>query len=198
MAKNNGYPIGIINDLRTKLTTRKCQQHTPTIPYNKKRWVTVNYYSPMIRCITNLFKHSDLKIAFRATYTLQQLSNQQTNTNPSRIYKVKCNTCNKAYVRQSGRSIDIRHKENIWYIRSNYPHSAYAMHILQNRHEYGTTKDTLQLLKTCRKSTHMNCWETLYVQIFHQHKILITEQQIGDINPLYELANTTGIIPCNP
>ena len=36
------------------------------------------------------------------------------------------------------------------------------------------------------------------MQIFHQHKILITEQQIGDINPLYELANTTGILPCNP
>jgi hypothetical protein len=26
-AKYNGYPIGIINDLRTKLTSRKHQQH---------------------------------------------------------------------------------------------------------------------------------------------------------------------------
>jgi len=157
----------------------------------------------MIRCITNLFKHSDLKIAFRATNNLQQQQQQQqpeqqTNKNPSRIYKLKCNTCNKVYVGQSGRSIDIRQTEHIRYIRSNNPQSAYAMHILQNRHEYGTTRDTLQLLKTCRKSTHMNCWETLYLQIFHQHKTLITEQQIGDINPLYELAITTGILPCNP
>jgi len=36
------------------------------------------------------------------------------------------------------------------------------------------------------------------MQIFHQHKMLITEQQIGDINPLYEHANTTGTLPCNP
>jgi len=27
MAKNNGYPVGIINDLRTKLTSKKHQQH---------------------------------------------------------------------------------------------------------------------------------------------------------------------------
>jgi len=55
MAKNNGYPIGIINGLRTKLIVRNRQQHPSTIPCNKRRWVTFNYYSPMIRSITNLF-----------------------------------------------------------------------------------------------------------------------------------------------
>jgi len=59
----------------------------------------------------------------------------------------------KAYVGQSGRSINIRHKEHIRDIRTNNPQSAYAMHVLQNRHEYGTIENTLQLLKTCRKST---------------------------------------------
>jgi len=153
----------------------------------------------MIRLITNLFKHSDLNLSFRATNTLQQqLSEKQNNKNARGIYKLECNTCNKAYVGQSGRSIDIRHKERIRCIRTNNPLSAYAMHIIQNRHEYGTIENTLQLLKACRKSTRMNCWETLYMQIFHQHKVLITEQQIGDINPLYELANTTRILPRNP
>ena len=55
--------------------------------------------------------------------------------------------------------------------------------------------DTLLLLKTCRKGTRMNCWETLYMQVFHQNNILITEQQIGGSNPLYELANTKQILP---
>jgi len=156
-----------------------------TIPYNKRRWVTFNYYSPMIRRITNLFKHSDLNIALRATNTLQQqLSEKQTNKNPSGICKLKCNTCNKAYVGQLGRSIDIRHKEHVMYIWTNNTLSAYAVHFLQNKHEYGTIEDTPQLLKTCRKSTCMNCGETLYMQIFHQHKVLITEQQVSDINPL--------------
>ena len=105
MAKNNGYPIGIINDLRTKLTSKKHQQHPPpptTTTYNKIKWIIFNYYRPMKRHITNLFKHSDLNIAFGATNTLQQqLPEKQNNTNPSGIYKLKCNTCNKTYVRQS-------------------------------------------------------------------------------------------------
>ena len=29
----------------------------------------------------------------------------------------------------------------------------------------------------------MNCWEALYMQVFHQYKVLITEQQVSDTNP---------------
>jgi len=36
------------------------------------------------------------------------------------------------------------------------------------------------------------------MQILHQHKILITEQQTGEKKPLYELANTTASLLCNP
>jgi len=39
----------------------------------------------------------------------------------------------------------------------------------------------------------MNCWETFYIQAFYQHKILITKQQVIDINPLYELEDTSCI-----
>ena len=30
----------------------------------------------------------------------------------------------------------------------------------------------------------MNCWEALYTQVFHQHEMLITEQEISEPNPL--------------
>jgi len=127
-----------------------------TIPHNNT-WVTFTYFSTIIRRITHLFKHSNLNIAFRATNTIQQqLSETSTNENPSGIYKLKCNTCNNLYVGQSGRSVNVRHKEHIRYIRTNNPLSAYALHILQNRHEYGTIADTLRLLKTCQKGTRMN------------------------------------------
>jgi hypothetical protein len=33
--------------------------------------------------------------------------------------------------------------EHIRYIKSNNPSSAYAVHILNNRHEYGTTENKL-------------------------------------------------------
>jgi hypothetical protein len=103
IAKNNGYPINTINDLRTKLIANKRQQYPSTIPRNKN-WVAFTYFSPMVRHITNLYKQSNLNIAFRATNTFQQqLSERQAYTNPSGIYKLKCKTCNNVYVGQSGR-----------------------------------------------------------------------------------------------
>jgi len=92
------------------------------------------------------------------------------------------------YVGQSGRPITIRHKEHVRYIRSNNTTSAYAAHILNNRHEYGTADNTLKLIQPCRKERKVNNWENLYIQIDHQQNRLITEQQVNEPNPLYELA----------
>jgi hypothetical protein len=117
------------------------------------------------------------------------------------IYKLKFNTCNNLYVGQSVSSINVRHKEHVRYITTDDPISAYTLRILQNRHECGTIAYTLQLLKACSKGTCMNCWLAfiyLFMQIFHQHKTLITDQKFNDPNPLYELANTTRILPSNP
>jgi hypothetical protein len=95
------------------------------------------------------------------------------------------------YVGQSGRAINVKYKEHIRYIWTNNPKSAYATHILDNRHEYGTKENTLQLLQACQKGTRMDCWETLYIQALHQSKVLITEQQVNNTNPLFELAIIT-------
>jgi hypothetical protein len=92
-----------------------------------------------------LFRQANLKIAFRATNTIQQLTEKQECRNPSGIYKLKCNTRDEVYIGKSGRAINVRCKEHIRYIRTNNSISAYAAHILQNRHEYGTAADTLPL-----------------------------------------------------
>ena len=201
-ATNNGFPTHLINKMKTKLLQRKSsnnlQQAENTEKY--KHWVTFTYYSPAIRKITNLFKDTNLKIAFKATNTIQQqLSNKATNTTkPSGIYKLGCNTCNTVYVGQSGRSILTRYKEHIRYIRFNNPQSAYAVHILQNRHEYGQAEDTLQLLKACTKGSKMTSWENMYIQKYHDHGTLITEQKITEHNPLYDLIDNTRIILTEP
>jgi hypothetical protein len=132
-------------------------------------------------------------VAFRAADTIQQqFTKKQTYKDPSGIYKPKHNTCNRVYVGESGRTINMRYKENIRYIRSNNPKSAYATHILDNRREYGTEENTLQLLQACQKGTRMGCWEALYIQALHQKQVLITEQQVNGTNPLFELAMITN------
>jgi hypothetical protein len=94
---------------------------------------------------------------------------------------------------QSGRSTAVRHKEHVRYIRTNNPTSDYALHILNNKHDFGTAEEILTLLKSCHNGTRMNCWETFYMQLFHQNGTLINEQQVSDINPLYEIADTSRI-----
>jgi hypothetical protein len=165
------------------------QRHENTDTLTHKKWTVFTYFSPLIRRVTNIFKHTDLKIVFRAINTLQQqLSEKPKQQNPSGIYRLKCNTCNLFYIGHSGRAIDVRFKEHLRYIHMNNPTSAYATHILHSIHEYGTINDTLHLLKPCRKGTQMNCWESLYIQTHHQHKLLVSEQPVCEANPLFELA----------
>jgi hypothetical protein len=68
MAHNNGFPEQIVHQLKNKLTTKKKQtvQMQPMQQHNKK-WVTFTYHGPSVRKGTNLFKHTNLKIAFRPT-----------------------------------------------------------------------------------------------------------------------------------
>jgi len=110
IAKNNGYPPALIHRLKTKLTNKKRalkqnftqQQQQTSILRNK--WVTFTYFIPLVRKISNIFRQNELKIAFRATNTIQQqLNAKQTHDDPIGIYELKCKTCNKEYVGQSDR-----------------------------------------------------------------------------------------------
>ena len=158
-----------------------------------KKWVAFTHFSPLITYITSLFKQTNLKVIFHAVNTVQQqLTEKQIYNNPSAIYKLKCNTYNRVYGGQSSRAINIPYKEHMRCIRTNRSTSAYAAHVLEDRHEHGTTEYTLQLLKARQKGSCMNCWEGLYIQVYHQQKVLITEQQVSDTNPLFELANITN------
>ena len=89
------------------------------------------------------------------------------------------------------KSIEIRHREHVKYIKMNNLLPAYALHILNNRHEYSNLEHTIQLLQACRKGKIMNCWESFYIQVLQQQNLLIKEQKANEPTPLYALANTT-------
>jgi len=46
---------------------------------NNKRWVTFTYHGSKVRKMTNVFKQTEIKIAFESTNTLQQLSKPKTH-----------------------------------------------------------------------------------------------------------------------
>jgi len=177
--------------MKRQLTAKKeGTTQTQLVQQYKRKLTTFTYHSPSIYKVTNLFKRTNLKIAYRSTNTIyQQLYNKTNNPNPSGIYQLKCNTRNRASVGQSGRPITTILREYLRDIRKSNPTSAYAMLILYNKHELGPAEETLKLLKPCTKNIRMNCWESLFIHIHHKHNVLIGQQQAIDANPLFELAS---------
>ena len=190
IALNSGYPLNLIyhtrNRIAQKITMQQHETHT-----HQKIWSTFTYSSPLIHKVTNLFKHTNINIAFRPTNTIfhrLQCHHSDNKLQDSGIYQIQCNTCNKSYVGQSGRSISVRYEEHIRYIRMNSPNSAYAQHILNHQHEYGPPEQTLHLLKSCTKGGIMNQWENFRILQLHNMNQLIQEQQIPEHNPLFRLS----------
>jgi hypothetical protein len=104
----------------------------PIPPKIQRKWVTFTYTSPQIRKVTNVFKHTNIRITFTCNNTLARLSKPTSNTpyDKGGIYSLSCITCNNEYVGQTSRSLKLRYKEHVCYIKYNNLQSAYALHIL--------------------------------------------------------------------
>jgi len=196
-AHNYTFPYNRINYLKNQIEHNKAH-HKANSSANKKKCVTFTYYSPQIRKITNLFKHTDLKIAFKNKNNILQLTKPRNNDKIqnyklSGIYTLTCKTCKRTYVGQTSRDLKQRYQEHIRYIKSNNPQSAFALHILNNRHEYGTINEIMTLLKAIKHAPSLIPYEQLFIQAHHQQNKLTAEQSPGKHNPLIQLAiDTTG------
>ena len=157
-----------------------------------KKWATFTYISPQIRKVTNIFRNTNVKIAYKCRNTIASLTklSRDHHTTPHNkwgIYQLTCNTCNLSYVGQTSRSLNIWFQEQIQYIRYNNPQSAYALHILQNQRKYGQMNSTMTLLKPLNNPSLLLPYEQYYIQSLHQERKLIPEQSPGETNPLSQM-----------
>jgi len=77
MAHNNSFPKHIYR-LRNKLLAKKDgTTQTQATEQHDRKWVTFTYHNPSIHKVTNLFKRTNLKIAFRPTNTIYQHLSQK-------------------------------------------------------------------------------------------------------------------------
>ena len=78
-------------------------------------------------------------------------------------------------------------------IKNNDPRSAYALHILNCRHEYGNINDTMTLLKQINTPILLLPYEQMYIHSFHHNNELIPEQHMNEHNPMFDPlhSNTT-------
>jgi hypothetical protein len=112
------FSLQIISE--TFIILRRIQRDITINVQTSSRKVST-YYSPKIRKITNLFKNTNTRTAFRSTNTIKRLRKRRTNITPdydkSSIYKIKCNTCHRSYVGQTKRGLTLRYQEHIRYVQ---------------------------------------------------------------------------------
>ena len=72
IAQNNNFPQTLLQRLNLQTQYKQTNKDQIKERNKDKIWTTFTHYSPIIRKITNLFKHTNVGIAFKRTNTLQQ------------------------------------------------------------------------------------------------------------------------------
>jgi hypothetical protein len=157
---NNGFPIHTHKPRHTSTLVKETSTTT-------HKWASFTYIGKETTFITNLLKKTDLKVASRTNNTIQRLLMPQLQPPDkyarSRVYKLICPNCNKAYVGQTGRSFTMRFKEHKYAFKTNNHTSNYAKHILEQSYSFGPIHDTMQILQYQNKGNHLNTIERFYI-----------------------------------
>jgi hypothetical protein len=173
---NNSFP----------LPTRKPK--TQTTPPNhdapsKQKWATFTYSGPETSYITKLFKHTNLKIAYRTTNNIQSYLYQNTHTKDiftlSGVYELTCPDCGKAYVGQTGRDFRTRFDEHKRAFIHNNHTSKYALHLIEHSHTLGSMQNVMRLLNFQRKGIHLDT-----IERFHIHRQAAANNHLNDDHTL--------------
>jgi len=152
---NNSFPVKPQNPF--SLTPKQHQ----TLPTPKHRWATFTYVGKETTYITNIFRHSDLRIAYRTNNTIH---NHLIHKNQSRnkfcssgVYKLTCSYCKKDYVGQTGRNVAVRYNEHKHTLRTN-SHSSRLHNISKNTHipSIPSTTPSRNITIKVLTSTHSN------------------------------------------
>ena len=141
---NNFFPIRPLNP---PIFMPKQQRDLPT---PKHRWATFTYISKETAYVTNIFRRSDLRIAYCTNNTIHNhLIHKDWISDKfslSGVYKITCPDCMKAYVGQTGRSFIIKYNEHKLAFRNNSHTSRIAQHLSEHAHSFSTISNTMQVL----------------------------------------------------
>jgi hypothetical protein len=144
------------------------QQMTQTA---KRKWVTFTYTGKEMLYITNVFKHTDLKVAFRTNNTIESFLKQKNpisdKFSSSGFYKLTCPDCHKAYMGQTRRQFYAHYNEHKSAFYHNSHTSDFAQHLHDKSHSFGPITDIMQVLHHQKKGEHLNTIERFHIHIEH-------------------------------
>ena len=103
--QRNGFPPTIMQKLRHQIKHKTKHTTLHTSMNKNNRWATFTYISPQICKVTNIFKNTNVRIAFRCQNTIAKIVRPPKHDIPPHnkwgIYQLKCNTCRQSYVGQT-------------------------------------------------------------------------------------------------
>ena len=163
---NNAFPIHPPTPQPPPDTNKKQLTNTRTRTPPPK-WATFTYIRKETNFIINLFKKTNIKIAFQTNNTIQRLlmhKQQKTEIHSqSGVYKLTCPTCGKVYVRQTGRNFATRFQEHKNAFRTASQSSNFAKHLIEHAHSFSPIHNTMQILQLQNKGAHLNIIERFYI-----------------------------------
>ena len=134
--------------------------------------------------ITNVFRQTELKIAFRTNHTIGNLLRHKNLTSDKfsllGMYKLTCPDCNKAYGGQTGRRFSIHYNQHKKAFHNNTHTCSFAQHLHEHAHSLGLIDKMKQVLHHHKKGAHLNTVERFYI-----HAKYITNNHLNDNQSIF-------------
>ena len=76
-----------------------------------------------------------------------------------RVYRIQCVECDKFYIGQTGRKFIERFKEHLPKKKPQTTSSNYALHLINENHNYTGFKENMEPIHVCNKGHFLNALE---------------------------------------
>jgi hypothetical protein len=167
-------------------------QHPTT---NNKQWCTFTYTGKKTAFITKLFKHTNIKIAFRASNNiwkhLSQPPPEHDKYKQSGVYKLTCPNCGKAYIGQTDREFHTRFNEHKRAFHHNPRQSKFALHLTEQKYSFGHINNITQIVQPQKKGGNLNTIERFYkYKEAHKSNHLNDDLTIAPTNKIFDTTIT--------
>lgn len=168
----NGYKIDTVNNILKKHRRKKYLKDVTTLKNEAetkediKGWISVPYYTPITNELSKILKKQNVKICYTNAGNLRDLLGTEKDKEnnilkKSGIYRLTCEDCDKKYVGQTRRCLEVRLQEHLneTEIPIERIQSAMSLHAAENNHEIGG----IELIREITKPYMLNAAESLYI-----------------------------------
>jgi hypothetical protein len=158
---------------------------------NNPYWCCSSGFWRRTDSVTKLFKDVNVNISHRKRNKIGKiLTAKKLDNNPyneSGIYQLKCQSCPKVCIGQTGRNFKTRFKEHVLDIKNNRSKTCFSHHILDTGHMYSNIENTMEILNLHEKGNYLNTLEKFHICKANNDNKLLNDNYTGIFNPIFEL-----------